>query len=165
MVKRYLWQVGLILAVTSIIALSYNTFSSSGISLLAEPLIIESGADITLEQAYRLYKSGDVVFIDSRSSTSFKRGHITNAINISTRMRMDEIKNTLSAFPENQMFVAYCSGSSCSSSRRLAQKIRQLGYPKVYVFYGGWFEWKRSKFPIDGTKNLTNENNNDTYYE
>ena len=80
-------------------------------------------------------------------------------------MRMDEIKNTLSAFPENQMFVAYCSGSSCSSSRRLAQKIRQLGYPKVYVFYGGWFEWKRSKFPIYGTKNLTNENNNDTYYE
>ena len=115
MKRKYIWQIGLIIIITSIAAFSYNALSASGISLLAEPVIIEAGTDITLDQAYRLYREGDVIFIDSRSTHSFARGHIKNAINIPTRMRMDEIKNTLDMFQENQKFVAYCSGFSCSS--------------------------------------------------
>ena len=161
MYKRYLLEISAILVVTFVVALTYNTVSSRGISLMAEPLELEPGAELTLEQAYQIYNRGDAVFIDSRSTYAYEKGHIKDAIHISASSRLEKIKNDLSTYAQDQKFVVYCSGSSCSSSRRLSNKIMQVGYENVYVFYGGWYEWSRAEYPIEGTDTTANENQNE----
>jgi rhodanese-related sulfurtransferase len=159
--KRHFLELGLILLMTFIIALSYNMLSDSGISLMAEPLSLEPGMELTLEQAYKIFKNGDAIFVDSRSTYAYEKGHIKNAIHISTQSRLEDVKRLLSVYQEDQKLVVYCSGSSCSSSRRLSKKIMQVGYPNVYVFYGGWYEWSRAEYPIEGTDHAGSKKRHD----
>jgi rhodanese-related sulfurtransferase len=150
--KKRLLEVIIILAVSLATALAYNALSTNGIPLIQKPLDLHPGSDISLRDAYQLFREGRTLFVDSRSSYAYKNAHIEGAINILVRDRMDKIKDILSIYPVNKPIVTYCNGSSCSSSRRLAGKIHQLGYRNVYVFYGGWKEWRTHNYPITAQK-------------
>jgi rhodanese-related sulfurtransferase len=150
--KKRLVECLILLAVSLATALAYNAFSGNGIPLVQKPLELHPGSDISLREAYQLFREGQTLFVDSRSSNAFNNGHIQGAIDVSVRDTMDKIKNILSIYPVDKPIVCYCNGSSCSSSRRLAGKIHQLGYRKVYVFYGGWKEWRTHNYPITSLK-------------
>ncbi|GAB4300210.1 MAG: hypothetical protein Kow0098_27370 [Ignavibacteriaceae bacterium] len=106
-----------------------------------QPLLID------LEQAKWLYENG-AVFIDARDSLDYERGHITNAINL-PYYQFELFEYQLYFIDKNQIIVTYCDGSDCDLSIMLGDKLFNIGYKKVFVFYGGWEQWQNAGLPVN----------------
>ncbi|MCX5887462.1 MAG: rhodanese-like domain-containing protein [Proteobacteria bacterium] len=113
----------------------------------------KKGNAITLEEAKERFDNGTGFFVDARSGEEFLKGHILNAYSLPEEVfaeRIDEVKIT---FPDSEEFaiIVYCGGEECDASTKLAEQLRQSGYANVRVFFGGWNEWVRAGYPVEGT--------------
>jgi rhodanese-related sulfurtransferase len=102
---------------------------------------------ITLNQAYKLFKTGEVLFIDARDKWEFGDGHISGAINI-PEYNFDKSNPVLKTIPKDKTIVSYCDGDDCEMSVKLADNLFKLGYKKIYIFFGGWKEWKKAGYAV-----------------
>lgn len=103
-----------------------------------------------LAQVKELFDTKDAVFIDARESSVFQQSHIQGAISFP----METLETTLPGFlkkvPYETNLVIYCNGYGCHDSRDLGQKLLQQGYRQIFIFEGGYPEWKDAGFPIEG---------------
>jgi rhodanese-related sulfurtransferase len=102
--------------------------------------------DIRLDFAKALYDK-KYRFIDARDVEDYNAGHIQGAMNIPYH-HFEQYKETLNGLPKDQVYVAYCS-SSCDVSIDLAYAMAKMGFAKVYIFHGGWDEWKAAGYPVN----------------
>ena len=86
-------------------------------------------------------------FIDARDLSDYGAGHIQGALNIPFH-EIEKYKERLNDLPKDQVYVTYCS-SACDVSIDLAYFMAKLGFKKVYVFHGGWDEWKAAGYPAN----------------
>jgi rhodanese-related sulfurtransferase len=147
--KIIAFQTFIIIIVSVLCGLIYNSISDKRISLNYEPLILESGSYLTIEQTYKLLNEGRSIFIDTRYKNEFEEGHIKNAINLPGMTAREELMNFLKSIPKDQQIVTYCSSPACNSSRRLAGFLTYLGYKKVLIYLEGFKEWEAENFPIE----------------
>ncbi len=105
---------------------------------------------INLKQAYILYKK-NILFIDAREPEDYNAAHIKNAINIPMD-HFDDYKYMLKKIDKNQQIVTYCAGSECDLSIVLGNVLFDKGYKKLYVFFGGWVDWQKAKYPIESSE-------------
>jgi len=147
--KIILFQTVIIIIISVFCGLVYNSISENGISLIYEPLDLESGSFLTIEQTYILLSEGQTVFIDTRYKDEYERGHIKNALNLPGYTAREELMNFLESVPKDQQIVTYCSSPACNSSRRLAGFLTYLGYKKVLIYLDGYDEWKAKDLPIE----------------
>ena len=148
----------------------FNAASDKGVALIAEPRVLNQAPDslltesidsleipgegfeeprvITLEQAYRLYTSKKVLFIDARKKQLYEKGHITGAINIPW-LGPEKKAKIPGNLPKEQMIVTYCEGSECDSAVELAFFLLENGYYFVHIFYDGWEEWEKGDYPSE----------------
>jgi len=133
-----------------------NTLTSKSIadSLQRDTLQNSETADkkntptaITVEQAYRLYNAG-VVFLDARMEAEYNFGHIKGAISLPYK-KVDEHISKISNLPKNSTLVTYCDGVGCDASIELANKLAELGYTNVRIFYSGWNDWQDKNYPVE----------------
>jgi rhodanese-related sulfurtransferase len=113
----------------------------------------KKGNAITLAEAKERFDNGTGFFVDARTGEEFLKGHILNAYSLPEEVfaeRIDEVKIT---FPDSEEFaiIVYCGGEECDASTKLAEQLRQSGYANVRVFFGGWNEWVRAGYPVEGT--------------
>jgi len=104
-------------------------------------------AAIHLNQAYKLYQQ-NVLFIDAREPADYQYAHIKNAINIPFD-HFDEYKHLLNNIDKDRTIVTYCAGTDCDLSILLSNILFEMGYKKVYIFFGGWNEWLEANYPIE----------------
>ena len=102
---------------------------------------------INLEQAYKLYK-GNIIFLDARENEDYKEGHIKNALSL-PYYDFDNYKQILRNIPESSVVVTYCAGTDCDLSILLGKQLFEIGYKRVYIFFGGWNDWLKAKYPIE----------------
>ena len=103
---------------------------------------------IKLDQAYILYNKG-ITFIDARDTSDFIAGHIKNSINIPFD-DFDNYKQRLDQLSKENPLVVYCAGTECDLSILLGNLLFiEMGYKKVYVFFGGWLDWTKAKYPVE----------------
>jgi rhodanese-related sulfurtransferase len=105
--------------------------------------------------AFRLHEAG-ALFIDARRQESYLESHITNAINIpawggKTDERIRALQNEGVAFDD--VIVVYCSGSDCTDSLALSEKLAMSGYLNLYIDKMGFPEWKENGWPVTAGKN------------
>lgn len=105
---------------------------------------------ITLKQAHKLYNEKDL-FVDARDFAEYKISHIKGAISL-PYYDFDKYKSVLDTIPLETPLVAYCDGKECDLSIMLSDKLYQLGYGKVYIFYAGWDDWQNSNYPVEHGK-------------
>lgn len=101
---------------------------------------------ISLSQAYELYKD-KILFVDARDSTEYKDGHIAGAINL-PYFFLNEYGSRLNSIDKTEPLVTYCEGADCDMSIRLGNELFSKGFRKVFVFFGGWEEWKKAEYPV-----------------
>ena len=53
-------------------------------------------------------------------------------------------------YPPTTLLVVYCNGYDCHDSRDLGAKLMKAGYRSVYVFEGGYPEWRDAGYPTEG---------------
>ena len=103
-----------------------------------------SGTIVDVKTAKEMLDQG-ALFIDVRSASRYKGGHIPGAINV------DVWKNFNTEFvkvaKKDQEIVIYCNGVGCSRSPRAITNALAMGYENIYYFEEGWPAWLNAKYP------------------
>ncbi len=141
----------LICLVSAIVGLLFNAASPRGIDLLG-PVprrTVEGVGEVSLEEAWDLYRGKTGLFVDARSKKEFDAGHIPGAM----LLPLDDLDEVLSSWksliPSDTLLITYCSGAGCDSSLDVAESLREEGYSRVKVFFGGWKKWKGAGYPVE----------------
>ena len=146
-----------------ILGFIYNSFSDDGISWIRNEIkveIVDTDSTITSEgtlkglslaQTIQLHSKNLAVFIDARDQWEFSEGHIAGAVNI-PEFSFEEDNADLKSIDQDAIIVVYCDGDDCDTSKRLAAQIFNLGYDNIFVFLGGFNEWKNSGLQIEKAK-------------
>jgi rhodanese-related sulfurtransferase len=102
--------------------------------------------DIKLDFAKLMYDKRNA-FVDARDEKDYNDGHIQGAVNIPYH-NLEQYKSRFNQFSKNQVLVLYCS-AGCDVSVDLAYAMLKEGFTKLYVFRGGWDEWKNAGYPVN----------------
>ena len=86
-------------------------------------------------------------FIDARDESDYNAGHVQGAMNIPFH-EIEKFKDRLNGLPKDQVYVTYCS-AACDVSIDMAYYMAKMGFKKVYIFHGGWDEWKAAGYPAN----------------
>jgi rhodanese-related sulfurtransferase len=84
------------------------------------------------------------VVLDVRSPRLYAAGHVPGAVSLPHR-RINE--RNLSAWPDDTLFVVYCSGPHCNGADRAALAVARLGRP-VKKMIGGMTGWQDEGFEL-----------------
>ena len=115
------------------------------ITVSAGTFHVEDAIEINAAEAKSLHDRG-IVFIDSRGSVDYGRGHIPGATNLFFHKVWDNLSQIVDL---NEGVVFYCSGIECHLSANSSAQALILGYTKVYYFAGGFSAWKDAGYPIE----------------
>ena len=161
-----------IIVVSALLGLLFNFINPSGISLVREQSDLVSADDsilseqntgyeaadssgsggeifmINLEQSYKLYLSQKILFIDARDQWEYTNSHIKGAVNI-PEYKFNNNDPFINSLDKSKSYVLYCDGDDCDVSKRLARDLKNMGFLKIYVFEGGFFEWNNNKYPVE----------------
>lgn len=107
---------------------------------------ISKPVDIKIDFAKALFDK-KYRFIDARDLSDYSAGHIQGAMNIPFH-EIEKYKDRLNDLPKDQVYVTYCS-TACDVSIDMAYYMAKLGFKKVYIFHGGWDEWKNAGYPAN----------------
>jgi rhodanese-related sulfurtransferase len=99
---------------------------------------------ISQEDALKLYKSGQAVFVDVRSASQFHLGHIKGAMSIPGSQLVSRFEEV----PARKTVITYCACSAEQSSGRAAGDLIAHGVKNVFALKGGWADWKAAGNPM-----------------
>lgn len=102
--------------------------------------------DIKIDFAKALYDK-KYTFIDARDISDYNAGHIEGAVNIPYHI-LEQYRSKLESMPKDKVYITYCS-SACDVSIDLAYAMARMGFKKIYIFHGGWDEWKAAGYPVN----------------
>jgi rhodanese-related sulfurtransferase len=105
---------------------------------------IRSVKDIGPMEAVRLMNQQDAVFIDIRTESEFKEGHILDALHIlpgDIERRAAELNKY-----KDRPLVAYCRSGHRSAS--VGGKLKKLGFETVHNLGGGIMAWQAANLPV-----------------
>ncbi len=109
-----------------------------------KPAAPAKALEIRFDQVEKLLTNPDIMLIDARPAREFEAGHIGNAINIYTPEFEQNIGRII-GIPRDKPIIAYCGGGACELSHELAENLVKMGFTRVFVYVGGWNEWKQKK--------------------
>jgi rhodanese-related sulfurtransferase len=98
--------------------------------------------EVHLKQA--LDSTEPVLWIDARSLQDFAQAHIPGALPLNMDQWDSQLPDVLQAWQPGQMVIVYCSSRGCRASHEVAERLRQLPLPDVFVLHGGWETWQKA---------------------
>jgi rhodanese-related sulfurtransferase len=83
---------------------------------------------------------GEVMWIDARPADQFAARHMPGALNVSEQQFDEQLVQHLDALQTNSKpVVLYCSGQKCEASRKVMERLKEMGFVKdAFIFKGGW---------------------------
>jgi rhodanese-related sulfurtransferase len=157
------FQAALIVLISILIGVTYNSFSDEGISLkgswgnkiLSDSLIVpysyykNDPPAITLSQAMADFQAHNTIFLDARLEVDYKIGHIPKALSLpfeEFEQYYPEVEPLLS---KDKNIITYCDGTECETSLFLARLLKERGFENLKIFFGGWSEWEKAGLPVE----------------
>jgi rhodanese-related sulfurtransferase len=172
MMKNWLMQIVVLLAVSLMAAVVINGVRGDGISVVGNwpsrtagdslpitpPSAIEGDPPFaTLDDAVAKYQTPGVIFIDARSPEDFAAGHVVRSINIPYDYLDDNWMRMIDSLNVTKEYVIYCSGGECEASLFLGRILKDKGFKELAVFYGGWQEWLDNHLPVTEPETVSGE--------
>ncbi len=105
-----------------------------------------------LLQVREMYDRHEAVFVDARDPLAFANGHIKGAVTLPLGQFDGKVGDFAAKVPLTATLVVYCNGYDCHDSTTLGEKLMARGYRKVFVFQGGYPEWKDAGLPVEGVR-------------
>ena len=100
-------------------------------------------AKITVNELKAMSKENSgLKVVEALPAKYFNQGHLPNSVNIPLESSDEDIIKILPNKIET--VVTYCSGPTCPNSGRLAQRLSELGYKRVFAFERGKEGWIQS---------------------
>ncbi len=151
-VKILFIQSTTIVIYSAIIGLIFNWTSFNSLPLIAAKYIPlkDDPRIIALEDARKLFDEAGSVFIDARKQHDYANSHIPGALNFyAEEFGIEEEKSITELLPFDTTIITYCDGGECELSRRLAERLGEIGYTKVRILVAGWDGWKKAGYPVE----------------
>ena len=119
----------------------FGLFSSTSHAPSATPQQVDFPA------VYQIWKRGEAVFVDARSATNFRRGHIPDAVNVP----INRVKQNLSVLPTDKemLLITYCGSVECPNAYQLMNILFAHGYRNVKFFPRGLRSWRALGYPLE----------------
>lgn len=153
MTKTHLIRAAVILAGSLAAAAAINGLRHKPLPLIRPSrteLALQAGiTPIHLDTASLFAQDKRFLFLDARHPSAFRRSHIPGATSFFDMEFAERIKAFRDTVPLDRPVVSYCDGAECRSSEILAQALAKEGYKYVYLFFGGWSEWKAANKPVE----------------
>ena len=134
-------QIVAILGVTAIaVAAKYhlNPDSRLALYLVAEPL----GANEVLLTEVLAWEEPPV-WIDARADSEYAKGHIPGAISLNEQnFDSQMVANAEKLLDHTTQFIVYCDRQACQASKKVAERLEEIGLMKVKVLRNGWRAWQ-----------------------
>lgn len=160
--KRIFGEMTTILLVAALIGIAWNhrllrdVFRGQGIttpqaltpapesSTTAPAMVLPLG----LMQVKELFDSKEALIIDARDGDTYRKGHIRDALSLP----LVEAERLLPIFaaktPKERLIVVYCGGYDCHDSKTLGENLLATGFTQVFIFEGGFPEWRDAGYPV-----------------
>jgi rhodanese-related sulfurtransferase len=104
---------------------------------------------VGLMQVKELVDAKQAVLVDARSGSNFAEGHIAGALSLPVdQARQNPARPLKSGIPADATIITYCNGFSCHDSMEVAKILTKAGFASVYVFEGGFPEWRDAGSPV-----------------
>jgi rhodanese-related sulfurtransferase len=73
--------------------------------------------------------------------------HVPGALNVSEQQFDEQLVQHLDTLQTNtKPVVVYCSGQKCEASRKVMERLKEMGFVKdAFVFKGGWSVLEKAK--------------------
>lgn len=97
-----------------------------------------------VELAAMMQQDTDINIIDVRHEEDFHEGHIPGAVNLPPA-RWPTLENV----SKDKTNIVYCYSQQCHLAAKACKLFAEHGCP-VMELEGGFKEWRRHSFPIDG---------------
>lgn len=111
-------------------------------------LAADAVSRITKEELRVLIEYTDPTILDVRTETDWKKSDFR--IKGSMRERPEKVNSWFQKYPKSDTVILYCASPKEAISAGLAQRLMTKGFKKVYTLSGGWNDWMRSRYPIEG---------------
>lgn len=93
-----------------------------------------------------LLGSDNLIILDVRIGRDWN----SSEFKIKDAVRMEGFNlSAIEKYPKDATLVLYCAWPSEYTSARVARKVIDEGYSKVYALKGGWKEWFDAKYPVE----------------
>ncbi len=102
-----------------------------------------------LMQVKELYDRKEAVIVDARDSETFAAGHIAGSRSLPLGEFDVRLPRFIADVQPTEMIIVYCNGYGCHDSSELGAKLLGAGYRTVYVFEGGYPEWRDGNYPTE----------------
>ena len=161
--RKTIREILILLGLSVFLALVVNYFSPGGIPLVGKwdtaTEVISANAMGEEEyrvaeidwppDAWKIFDSGEALFVDARSTQDYQSGHIPGAISLPVGQFDELIEAFMDRYPPDQSIVTYCSGRTCQDSHDLAMLLMDFGFSDVRVFIDGFPGWEAQGYPIE----------------
>ena len=127
--KTYL--IGLTLLFGSCLYAQNQTFED-----MLQELLSHTVYEIRTSEVESMLNKGALI-LDTRAFDEYQVSHILNAKWVGYK-EFDE--NKVNELPNDKPIIVYCSVGY--RSEKIAEKLQEMGFKKVYNYYGGIFSWK-----------------------
>lgn len=109
----------------------------------------DSPKKIDISTAKSLHDDG-VVFVDARKASSFKKGHISGAYNMSISGGELSEENLLKRVAKDQPVVFYCDcpNQYCNVSPLAAKEAADMGFQNIYFLKAAISGWSEAGYDI-----------------
>lgn len=102
------------------------------------------GSEIGTPDAYQLWLSGAVAFIDARPQKDYVAGHIPYAYLVPAESLADGRLGDMMEFggvTPSMRVVVYCEGGTCDASHLVALNLQDMGFDKIHIDTDGFPGW------------------------
>lgn len=157
-------DISIIVVLAIVLAFTYNAFSEKPLPLIPktqEEMKISEDIfygdftatleslneyNVTYGQLKSIIGKEGFIIIDARRPEAYAEGHITNAVNIFPYSENpDDYFGQLVMLPRDKTIIIYCDGGTCDLSHHVAEELINMGYPKVFLYRGGWEDWSEKE--------------------
>jgi rhodanese-related sulfurtransferase len=90
----------------------------------------------------------DSILIDTRTKKQYEAGHIEQARSLPHDAQTKLPDGEIDMLRKAQVVILYCDSSGCGNVYKIGNRLRELGIGTIYVYTGGFTEWKACGLPM-----------------
>ncbi len=96
--------------------------------------------------------TGRFLFVDSRSESLYKEGHIEGAVRCDPYKVKQCIDGVIERAESTEKTIIYCEGGACEDSIFMCRELIDAGIDcdLICLYEGGWEEWEKNELPVEG---------------
>jgi len=102
---------------------------------------------ISAKKAEYLQRNGKALLLDARSFKLYLKGTIVGSLNLPVK-KYDTLKKLLPS--KDTKLITFCNGYKCEKSDELAALLIEDGFKNVFIYKGGFPEWKKKGYTVTG---------------